>query len=194
MADRSICKIEGCSKGGRLRRGWCAAHYKRWWKNGNARPSEALVVCNTAPGDAQRFYREVAIPFSSDDCLVWPYTKRKGYAIIAGRVVSRMVCEQVKGPPPTPQHQAAHSCGNSICVNPRHLSWKTRSQNEIDKHVHGTALRGEKALRGGKLTSADVLRIRELLGEKSQAEIARMYGVSTASIHAISSGRSWAWL
>lgn len=34
MADRT-CSLEGCTKGGRLKRGWCEMHYCRWRANGD---------------------------------------------------------------------------------------------------------------------------------------------------------------
>jgi hypothetical protein len=52
----------------------------------------------------------------------------------------RLMCQLAHGDPPTPDHIAAHSCGRGHegCVNPNHLSWKTYSENELDKRVHGT--------------------------------------------------------
>lgn len=55
-------------------------------------------------------------------------------------IVARMVCEEVNGPPPTPAHQAAHSCGKGHlgCITPQHLRWATQVENEADKLIHGT--------------------------------------------------------
>lgn len=49
--------------------------------------------------------------------------------------VARIVCEEVNGPPPFPNAEAAHKpfCNNSLCVNGEHTYWATRSQNEMDK-------------------------------------------------------------
>ncbi|WP_292637037.1 hypothetical protein [Mesorhizobium sp.] len=51
------------------------------------------------------------------------------------RRVSRLVCEEVHGPPPSPDHEAAHSCDNGDlgCATKRHLSWKTPKENTADK-------------------------------------------------------------
>lgn len=35
MADKPLCKIEGCGKGGKLTRGWCAMHYRRYRVHGD---------------------------------------------------------------------------------------------------------------------------------------------------------------
>ena len=51
-------------------------------------------------------------------------------------LVSRLVCEEVYGPPPTPDHQAAHNtpngCVGGLCVNGDHLRWATRKENYAD--------------------------------------------------------------
>ena len=51
-------------------------------------------------------------------------------------LVSRLVCEEAYGPPPTPNHQAAHAtmsgCIGGLCVNDDHLRWATVSENQLD--------------------------------------------------------------
>jgi hypothetical protein len=52
---------------------------------------------------------------------------------------TRLVLTWSAGPPPTPDHEAAHSCPdgeNSLCVNPTHLYWATREENEQDKRLY----------------------------------------------------------
>lgn len=67
---------------------------------------------------------------------------QKGYGLI--RIdgvmcrVHRLVCIRRHGPPPTDDLEAAHSCGNAGCVNPRHIRWATRFENAADKKLHGT--------------------------------------------------------
>src|SRR5437879_1542174 len=83
------------------------------------------------------------VNYQGDDCLPWPFSRLNGY----GRgghngtpfYANRMMCEKAHGPPPTPEHEAAHSCGNGPqgCTNPRHLSWKTPSANQLDRAEHG---------------------------------------------------------
>jgi len=82
------------------------------------------------------------------ECLIWPYAKtNKGYGVGYGRtkingrkqIVSRIICEAVRGAPPTPRHEAAHSCGNGHlgCCTKRHLFWKTPEENWEDRRRHG---------------------------------------------------------
>lgn len=51
------------------------------------------------------------------------------------------MCQKAHGDPPSPKHDAAHSCGRGHegCVNPNHLSWKTKKQNQADRITHGTS-------------------------------------------------------
>lgn len=135
------CSIEGCANQVYvLKRGWCRAHYLRWYRNGNP-----LGYGGTERGAAASYFKEVVLPYRGQDCLIWPFSdKGNGYAqIMRNRrpaVVSRLVCAEVHGPAPSQEYQAAHSCGNGDlgCVSPSHISWKTSAENEADKKDHGT--------------------------------------------------------
>jgi hypothetical protein len=188
------CKIENCCKGGKLVRGWCQAHYQRWQKYGDP------LAGRTPGGEPQRYLREVVLAYDGDECLVWPYTRGgKGYGRIwrDGRMplVHRLVCTEIHGDPPTPDHQAAHSCGRGHlgCVTKRHLSWKTRAENQADRLLHGSHSRGERSVMS-KLTQANVLEVRALKGKLPQREIAARFGVSRRSIADIQARRGWSWL
>jgi DNA-binding XRE family transcriptional regulator len=142
-------------------------------------------------GEAQRFFDEIIPAHEGNECLIWPFAlSTTGYASLGAGVVSRLVCEERHGPPPTPDHEAAHSCGNRPCVNRRHLSWKTSKENHDDRLTHGTHSRREQNGRS-KLTETDVSEIRSLKGVMSQCKLAVLYGVSQSSISLIQSGKNW---
>jgi hypothetical protein len=89
--------------------------------------------------------------------------------------------------------EAAHSCNNRLCCNPKHLSWKTHSANELDKIGHGTSTRGVRRW-NAKLTIQDVIAIRKIADQLSRKELGEMYGVHPSNINAIVRRRSWAWV
>lgn len=159
-----------------------------------------LISKPTKVGEPAEFFQTVVLDYDGSECLIWPYSRHgAGYGTIRkdGRTatVSRLVCEYVHGPAPTPAHEAAHSCGNGHlgCVAKNHLSWKTPLENNLDKIEHGTIMRGEKH-HSAKLTQEQVREIMKLRGTMTQAEIGNIYGVSQMQISRIFRGKKWNWL
>lgn len=191
MANSRVCSIPDCGKPQHAR-DLCKNHHKRLLRHGDP------LVGGPANGELPRYYREVVLPYEGEECLFWPYgTTAAGYAIMTSmddgtNLVSRRLCEEVNGPPPTPKHDAAHSCGNGHlgCVTKRHLSWKTRKANLADRLVHGTDFRGSKSP-NAKLTEADVIQIRSLSGQYTQRVLAERFGVSQSLIGLIQTGKRW---
>jgi hypothetical protein len=134
--------------------------------------------------------------YSGDDCLIWPWSKNPingyGHLVIAKKAYAahRLMCEIVHGPKPSPQHQAAHSCHNRACVNPRHLSWKTHSENMLDKRENGTVNNAWWGNRG-KLTPAEASAILDLKGHKTQAAIAKQFGITESNVRNLHNGKIW---
>lgn len=190
------CSHPGCDQRGvRVVRGLCTPHYDRLRKYGD--PSLGMPL----NGSGLKFFHSEVMTHISDDCLIWPFARSgNGYGQITvdGKKVNvhRHTCIVANGEPPTPRHEASHSCGNGHkgCVNPRHLSWKTPSENQMDRVLHGTSNRGERQWKS-KLTQADVRSIRRLFGAgQTNPEIAEKFEVSTSAIWMIRVGLSWAWL
>lgn len=191
ILDR-ICKIEGCEKH-KFARGWCKAHWTRWRRHGD--PLSGGVPAGSLSG----FFEE-AVASHSHECIFWPFGRGAGGRGVMwqdGRqvFVHRAVCERVNGPAPTPQHHAAHLCGNGhlSCVNPRHLVWATPEENEAHKLIHGTLARGETHGMA-VLSEGDARAIRTLKGVMTQTEIARKFQISKTTVGDIHRGRTWAWL
>lgn len=192
MADAKVCKIEGCGNAQRAR-GWCGAHYMRWRRHSNP------LAGGTSGGAPLSFLAE-AIAAETDKCIAWPFARDlSGYGMIhidgKKRYASRVICAKVHGEPPSAEHEAAHSCGKGRmgCINWRHLSWKTRVENEADKLAHGTRVRGEKC-NAAKLTEADVREIRRLRGSMTQDALAERFCVLRTNISRIQNRSRWAWL
>lgn len=137
------------------------------------------------------------VNYTGEFCLIWPFSRNPetGYALFGfeGQMyyVHRYMCELKNGPPPTPQHEAAHSCGNGHggCANPNHLSWKTPSENAKDCRAHGTQAKHRNGRRG-HLSAADVIQIRALRGRMTQRAIADQFGCSPSTVRDIFTGRS----
>lgn len=192
MATLRLCSIPDCGKPSR-NRGWCVAHYTRWRRHGD--PGIVKKQFHTKLGHAQIYYRDVVRAYSGDECLIWPFSTIKGYAGLGGRYVHRILCTEEFGPAPTPEHEAAHSCGKGhlACVAKSHISWKTPSMNQMDRVRHGTSNRGERHPRS-KLTEAAVLEIRALHGKLSLRKIASMFDIHPNSVYEIQARKRWAWL
>lgn len=189
------CQVDGCSKP-HSSRGYCGAHYRKFMRYGDALGGKM----GTEHGVPLRFIEEVVRPWDRDDCLLWPYsTSDSGYAIVwlDGRMqrVTRILCEERDGPPPSPNHEAAHSCGKGGrgCVNLKHLRWASPSENQMDRAVHGTSNRGER--HGlAKVSREQVLEIRKLAKTCSYREIATRFSLSPSTVGGIARGTSWSWL
>lgn len=191
---KPLCRAEACStsvwKGG-----YCKLHFRRNEKFGNP-------LADPGPTPIQKFIQN-AIACQEKDCLIWPFAMPKGtYAKVHIKIngkcllAPRYICTQVHGAPPTPKHEAAHSCGNGAraCMNGSHLRWATKEKNQADRLIHGTDLRGTKSI-GAILTEGDVIVVRKLL-ESGHSEyfIAKQFSVSRSCIASIKHRRAWGWL
>lgn len=79
-----------------------------------------------------------------------------------------------------------HRCDNPSCVRPAHLFLGTARENTMDMVSKGRwakppRLTGESHA-GAKLSSAQVAKIRELSSSVSGVELAKMFGVTPASV------------
>lgn len=111
--------------------------------------SPAKVIGTDTPSLRARVAAKIRIdPVTG--CHVWTAarsTTRRGFRPViqlAGRrsrVVraARLVLEWKSGPPPSELHEAGHTCPkgeNEMCVNPDHLEWMTRDENEAWKQTY----------------------------------------------------------
>lgn len=136
------------------------------------------------------------VNYSGEDCLTWPFcTMPTGYGVLGylrkNHYAHRFMCELVNGPPPSPVHEAAHSCGRGKfgCVDPRHLSWKTPTANALDSREHGTQARNPWGA-AGKLSRNQIAEIWALKGRETQEKIAARFGMSASTIRDIYLGRT----
>jgi hypothetical protein len=130
-------------------------------------------------------------PYVVEDCgyssPCWLCTRWRhpvtGYAQLCdgtgkGRVAHVVMWERVNGPVPEGM-QLDHLCTIRHCINPAHLEPVTGAENV-------------RRSRAAKLTSADVLAIRALIGGGWVLEdIGRAFGVSGSTVQSIRAGRVW---
>lgn len=143
-------------------------------------------------GEADAFLRSLV---SADEagCVLWPYNLSSsgyGYVYLGKRYITanRRMCLLAHGEPANPKMEAAHSCGVRKCVNPNHLSWKTKLQNAADRLIHGTDTRGSRSP-CAKLSWDDVRQIRA--STEIAEKIAPKFGISSKQVRRIRAGKQW---
>lgn len=186
MDSQRICSVEGCGKK-RSARGYCKTHYTRWFRHGT------LETKKVPPGSYQKWIID-HVGVSTDECVYWPYyVDERGYCQIrvGGRqtYASRYMCILAHGPAPSESLQAAHSCGHSACLNPKHLRWATPKENDDDKEIHGTRVYGERSP-ASVLTEDQVAYIRS--SSMGASALGRQFGVYPSTIRSIRTRRTWA--
>lgn len=185
-----ICSVDGCN-GEVIARGYCTPHYYRDLRHGSP------FAGATNKGAAQQWITD-HIDHQENCCLIWPFAKDKsGYGRFGSGLAHRAMCSASHGSPPSARSDAAHSCNNGHlgCVNPKHLRWATRAENEADKILNKTDNRGSRHGMS-KLNEAQVIEIRSLYSSTNmlQKEIAETYSITRMTVSDIVRRRSWAWL
>lgn len=186
----SCCSVPDCGKPVEGR-GYCLKHYKRLVRHGDIN-----VRHRAANGEREAWIRD-SLNDHGDECRIWTINPVLQTFTVDGKrmVASRWVCEQAHGNPPTPLHQATHSCGQGHlgCLNPGHLRWGTNTENQHDRIAHETTNRGRRN-GANKLTEEQVREIRQLDPGMGPSRVAEMFDVHPNTIRDIRKGRRWAWL
>lgn len=189
MATRPACIAADCDKAP-FRRGLCRKHYARFRRHGDPE----IVTRPMAPRGAPLAWLREHVDHQGAACLMWPFARYpNGRAHMSGpKNPNRLMCEMVHGPSPSPDHEAAHSCGKAhlACVHPQHLRWATPKENSDDKLVHGTISRGESHARA-RVGEEQVRVIRDLASVKPLEELATMFGLSSSNISRIVNRKTW---
>ena len=155
-----------------------------------------MTAPNKGRGKAIRWIYD-HMNFAGDECLYWPFSRvRNGYGHLGfcgkQQYAHRIMCQLVNGPPPSEDHHASHKCGHGRqgCVNPRHLEWKTASENHLERRRHGTAATNIWG-NCGKMSRDTVEAIRCLEGLTTNMELAKRFDVSVDTIRRIFTGETY---
>lgn len=182
-----LCSVDECD-GSHYAKGYCRNHYNRFKRYNDP-------LGGTPQGEPLAWLYENITICTPDECLLWPYGASHSYGMVKfqGKVRNAHRVSLIIQTGLDPQYlDAAHGpCHSPSCVNPHHLSWKTRSENLIDRVRDGTHHRGERS-RVAKLTESQVLAIRA--DERRHKLIAANYGISTPYVSGIKHRKNWDWL
>jgi predicted XRE-type DNA-binding protein len=146
-----------------------------------------------------RFWRNVDSSGSSDACWLWTgYVQQwTGYGVIGlkgkefrvHRVAYFLEHGRIND-----SLMVLHKCDVRVCVNPAHLYQGTAKENSADMSRRGRVQKMYGEQNGkAKLTRATVLKIRRMCksGRMYQKTVARLFGVSEATVSYIVNGGRW---
>lgn len=124
--------------------------------------------------------------------LLKPALEKEGYfkVFLAHKnyYVQRLVALAFHGEPPIPTMDAAHDDGVRTNNRAENIFWKTRKDNEKDKHRHGTSFVGERNPQA-KLTEPDIIAIRYSI--ESAVILGKRYDVHPNHINKIQRVDEW---
>jgi hypothetical protein len=160
--------------------------------NARAAATRSKTMLQKAP---ERIWRNIK-KSAPDEC--WPWlgsTERNGYGrtTFGGRRhnVSRIVFELTNPGVLSRGLFVLHICDNPVCCNPRHLRSGTAKENAEDRENRNRSYKwtGDEHPRC-KLTAAQIIEIKELRSNGVKgSSVAKMFGVSPATISSIIHGR-----
>lgn len=150
--------------------------------------------------EINRFWEKVDVR-GSDDCWIWKpsrdsdydygsYGIRRGgvWTIYRTNRLALFIKTGLQG------ESARHSCNNTKCCNPNHLSWGSHFDNMQDKvdsnrqHIPSGTDNGRAILQ-----ESDIISIREefKLGKVTKVQLGLKYGVTDSNIRRIIQRKTW---
>ena len=151
----------------------------------------------TRPGELQTYLKSVA-QTTTEGCIVWPYGTSQGYGSVRFRGrhmnASRAVLILATGQDPRELESSHGPCHNRLCVNPRHLKWVARTENQRDRARDNTVtmIQGEQHP-STHLTDEEVRKLRKRYQEDDirQIALAADYGIAQSSVSRIIKHQTW---
>lgn len=190
------CKVDTCDRYSHTR-GWCATHYRRVMRHGDA--NESVAFSGTAKSIQQRMEeKSTYVPFCG--CRLWfGACVPRGYGVThfenRQQYAHRVAWQIERGPIPGGM-LVLHRCDVPACINVDHLFLGTDADNTADKVNKGRCnpARGERAGKA-KLTEGIVREIRAIYKPYDRkfggAALAKLYGVSSSVVTGLINNRYW---
>jgi predicted XRE-type DNA-binding protein len=189
------CKFDGCDRDA-VCKNYCDMHYRRLLRRGDpANRGQRLVDT----GDAiERFNKKYIV--QENGCWIWTGNKRPNNKNVLyprhhlddgkSEGAHRFSYKIFVGEIPAGQY-VCHKCDVPLCVNPDHLFLGTHQDNMRDmvQKQRSYTGRGENKKGRAKLTNIQALEIKNM--HISQSKIAKIFGVSQATIGRIKRGESY---
>ena len=180
-----LCSIDGCDVV-HYGKGFCNKHYQRVRDGANPREKNLRDLTTT-----EKFEMKFK---KGDGCWLWLAGKdQDGYGLFT---TNRVMCKahrfsySLYRGPISEGLFVLHKCDVPSCVNPDHLFLGTNQDNMTDMVKKGRGHHGEKNW-SAKLKAEEVIKIRGLYPEKTQAAISDMFGVGRTTVRAILTRRTW---
>lgn len=135
--------------------------------------------------------RSTAARFGGSGCLIWTgRINNSGYgtvyhggrSMLVHRASFELFVRALK-----PGERVCHECDQTLCLEPRHLTAKSQSENMRDCVRRG---------RGGaaKITEKQAQAILDARGRRPAEIVAAEYGLSQRHVWRIWAGAKWSWL
>lgn len=141
-----ICKVPDCGPAKRIVKGLCNKHYKKHLRGVELDAEPHLMFRSLE----ERYWAAVDKSAGPDECWLWTACSRLSNTTYYGRIkfesrvysAHRIGYEIAHGmepatlPPTVPVH---HTCGNSLCQQPKHLQATTAAENTaemLERHAY----------------------------------------------------------
>ena len=133
---KATCTIEACDRPLETR-GWCHAHYMRWYQTGDVRAHVPLRLHNVDP--QLRFWPKVS---KTEGCWIYEGHKdRNGYGLFrlgATHVIAHRFSYELSNGQIPVGLELDHLCKNLSCVRPDHLEPVSHLENMRRAYAHQT--------------------------------------------------------
>lgn len=182
------CEVDGCEREQNAK-GLCRKHYQRLWSGGDPHtPSQKELSVE------ERFWASLAPQDPVTGCIECGTGGHGQIRRDGTKIGTHCLAYELKHGPIPPGMKVCHTCDNPPCCNPDHLFLGTDADNAADRDAKGRQAKGASHGRA-KLAEADVVEIRRrLTAGESQSSIAKVFGVSQATVGKIKTGKHWSHL